>query len=534
MRRIAQLIALAMCAASQQALADAPVNRPSIVRAPGRGPVLIAPPPSTDRSRIERLPSVTGTIQRTSFVEPAQSISPRIDDAVPRQPEEILAKRADAPPNFPIDLPTALRLADANNLIVAFAREQISQALAGLDAASALWLPSVQGGGSYARHEGAIQRIEGTQIITSRAGYNGGLGAGAYGTTTPAVPGLYANFALAEAYFRPLAARRFADSRDRAAAAVTNDMLLQVSLGYFELLRSGEERVIAEAVRADAEKLADLTLAYADTGAGLRADANRARAELAVRINDVPRAVEAQRVASARLAQLLRLDPTVVLEPADPAVAPIEIMPLCGDVKELVVQGLSMRPELAENRELVAEALVRLRREEVAVFVPSVVVGASYMGLGAGINEQLAPFHDRFDFDALAFWQVRNLGFGEAAARRGAQATVRVAQWKQLAMMDQIAREVVEAHVQVQARQVQIATARSGVEAALASQQQNIERIQQAKGLPIEVLQAIQALAQARREYLRTVIDYNTAQFTLYRAVGWPTRMPAGLEVSRQ
>src|SRR5262249_13700672 len=158
----------------------------------------------------------------------------------------------------------------------------------------------------------------GVQILTSRAGYNAGLGAGVYGTTTPAVPGLYVNYALADAWFEPLAARRFADSRYRAAAAVTNDTLLQVSLGYFELLRAGEELGIAASVRPDAGRLAKWTADYAETGGALRADANRAQTELTIRLNDVQRAIESQRVSSARLAQILRLDPTVVLEPADP------------------------------------------------------------------------------------------------------------------------------------------------------------------------------------------------------------------------
>ena len=38
--------------------------------------------------------------------------------------------------------------------------------------------------------------------------------------------------------------------------------------------------------------------------------------------------------------------------------------------------------------------------------------------------------------------------FSEAAARRGAQATVRASQFRQLAMMDQVAREVAEAYSQ--------------------------------------------------------------------------------------
>ncbi len=194
-------------------------------------------------------------------------------------------------------------------------------------------------------------------------------------------------------------------------------------------------------------------------------------------------------------------------------------------MRELVAQGLTQRPELAENQQLVAEAVSQLRREKLATFVPSFLLGASYGGMGAGVTTQMAPFHDRFDFDAVAYWETRNLGYGDAAARRGAAATVRSTRLRHLAMLDQVAREIVEAHAQVQSRKTQMSLASQGVDAALASQTQNLDRIEQAKGLPIEVLQSIQALAQARRDYLRTVIDYDTAQFTLYRAIGWPAKL---------
>ncbi len=504
-----------------------------VVRAESPEPNHFAP--IRDAPRPRRLPPIepaANAVKAVGFVEPARAAAYRVTRAAPVRPEEVPAQNPSEPGGFAIDLPTALRLADASNLQVAVAREQVNQAWARVDAANALWLPTVQTGGSYNRHEAAIQQVDGTQILTSRAGFNAGLGAGVYGTTSPAVPGLYANFALADAIFQPLAARRFAGSRTGAATAVTNDTLLQVTLAYFELLRAGEDVVISQATRADAQQLADVTAAYAETGAGLKSDANRARAELAVRQNDVERSREAQRVASARLAQLLRLDPTVILTPTDPVVAPIEIVSLTAPAKELILQALSLRPELTENRELVAEAVVRLRRERMSVLFPSVVMGASYLGLGSGVREQLAPFHDRMDFDAIAYWQLRNLGFGEAAARRGAQSAVLQTQIRQMAVMDQEARGVVEAHAQVQARKGQMATAKLGIEAALASQQQNLARIEQAKGLPIEVLQSLQALAQARREYLRTVIDYNAAQFTLYRALGWPVKSPRELEAN--
>ncbi len=497
--------------------------------APTPATTAAAPPASDQVTR--RLPPVERPVRSIQFVEPAtRAVAFGREPGAQTEPEEVPAGNADEPPKLPIDLPTALRLADAGNLQVAFAREQVNQALARVDQANALWLPSVRGGVNYNRHEGAIQRVEGAQIINSRGAFYAGLGAGGYGAGSPPIPGLYANFSLADALFQPLAARQFAGSRGQAAMAATNDTLLQVAINYFELLRGVEDIVISQASRNDAQQLVDITRAYAETGQGLPSDANRARAELAIRLIDVQRARESQRVASARLAQLLRLDPLVVLDPADPAVVAIEVV--CPDVplKELIAQGLSQRPELGEYRLLVSEAVIRLRRERVGVLLPSIVMGASYGGMGAGIDEKLAPFHDRLDVDAIAYWEMRNFGFGEAAARRGAQATVRASQFRQLAMMDQVAREVAEAYAQVQSRKNQMAIARFGIEAAMASHRQNLERIDEAKGLPIEVLQSIQSLAQARRECLRTVIDYNAAQFTLYRALGWPVKTPVKIE----
>lgn len=93
--------------------------------------------------------------------------------------------------------------------------------------------------------------------------------------------------------------------------------------------------------------------------------------------------------------------------------------------------------------------------------------------------------------------------------------------------LDRVAREIVESQRQVQARQRQIAMAEEGIAAAQRSYQRNLERIRHGQGLPLEALQAIQALDAARRDYLRAVIDYNAAQFRLQWALGWPVQAPA-------
>jgi len=422
----------------------------------------------------------------------------------------------------PIDLPTALRLADAENLQVAFAREQVRQALARADRARVLWLPSIRGGVGYNGHDGSIQNVAGPQIDTSRGAVYLGMGATAYGNGSPALSGIYANFSLADAIFQPLAAQQLVGARQQAATAAQNDTLLRVALAYFDLLRADQEVIIAGESRDLTKRLADLTADYAKAGEGLQADADRMQAELMVRLNDIERAAEGVTLASARLAQLLRLDPATPLNPVEPAVVPIDMTADNVPLRALIAEGLSQRPELAEGRLLVGEAAARLRREEVAPLVPNVFLGISEGEMSSGQGSSFANLQNRFDLDAIAYWELRNFGFGDRAARNEVRSQMQQAQIRQFDIADQVAREIVEAFAQTQARRKEVETARRGIQPAIDSHRRSLDRIQAAKGLPIEALQSVQALAQARREYLRTVIDYNVAQFSLYRALGSP------------
>ena len=81
-----------------------------------------------------------------------------------------------------------------------------------------------------------------------------------------------------------------------------------------------------------------------------------------------------------------------------------------------------------------------------------------------------------------------------------------------------------ETYAQVISRRGQIEVAQAGISAAKESYRRNIDRTLNAQGLPIESLQALQALDAAQRQYVRSVADYNRAQFSLQRALGWPVQ----------
>jgi outer membrane protein TolC len=429
----------------------------------------------------------------------------------------------DATRQIPIHLSYALQVTAGQNPQVAFAQHRIQQAYAQLEAAEVLWMPSLRAGVNYNKHDGVIQDVGGTMVTNSRSSVYTGLGAQAVGAGSPAVPGVLMSFHVADAVFQPRIAEYTVGARRFASQATMNDQLLETALRYTDLLEAFQILSVTLETLDHADQLVELTRSFADTGQGLQADVDRATTELSVRRVEVSRAGENVRVASVRLAQVLsQQDQSQMLVPQETVLVPIDLVTPDLHVAELVATGLSTRPELAESRQLVGEAVQRLRRECYAPLVPSVLLGMSYGGNGGSPTSDITGFGDRVDFDAAAFWEVRNLGFGERAARNTERSRLEQARWEQVRVMDQIAGEVAEAHARVEARRSQMDLAFAGIEAARNSYRRNTDRIRDGQGLPIESLQAIQALDQANRQYIRAVADYNRAQFELHRALGWP------------
>lgn len=421
-----------------------------------------------------------------------------------------------------IDLTTALLLTSGGNPQVGFAHARIEEAQAQVQKAGVLWLPSIRMGVNYNQHEGNIQDVAGNIINTTRGSFFTGLGANAVGAGSPTIPGLLAQFHLADAVFQPRIAQQTASARTAGAQAATNDALLQSALAYLTLLRSAQELAVAIDIEQKAKELERVTGEFAHTGQGLTSDHDRARTELALRINDVRRAEETVGVSSARLAEQIRWDSSRRLVPLENQLLPIELVQKNERPQDLVAMALTQRPEVSESRHLVCEAVERLQRERYAPLIPSLLLGLSYGGLGGGLGGNLTNFNSRVDADAIAYWEIRQLGLGDQAARREADSRIQQSKFREIALLDRVAREVVEANLQVNSRAQQISTGQVAVQAAEESFSHNWERIQNGQGLPVEVLQSIQALANARREYVRIVFDYNSAQFTLHRSLGWP------------
>ncbi len=411
----------------------------------------------------------------------------------------------------PIDLPTALKLADAQNPQIAVARERIREALARQDRAEVLWLPDLQLGATWLRHDGQIQRATAEVLTISRSSLFVGGG-----------PGL--SLELSEALFAPLAARQLTNARRAGAVGVANELLLNVALAYIDLLQAYALQQIAEEAERNARHMLELTESHERAGKGTAADTARARTEAMVRQRQVVEVRGRIGALAARLAQLLRLPPDVQLRPVEPAIVPVALVPETLPLPELIAHALLNRPELAENRALIEAALVNWRAAKVAPLVPNLQLGYVAGGFGGGRNGFFGNFNGRGDATAAAIWQLENFGLGDLARIRARRSLYNQSVFRQHAVETEVAEQVVRAFRLAYTRAKELEFAQRGVQAARESYHLNEERVRRApeQARPIELLQAIQALARTRQDYLDVVAEYNRAQFRLSTALGTP------------
>ncbi|MDR3632593.1 MAG: TolC family protein [Isosphaeraceae bacterium] len=433
----------------------------------------------------------------------------------------------------PIDLCAALRLAGARDIDIAIARQRIEQALADLARARSLWLPSLFLGPTWYRADGQVQTVTGQVINVNRsslflggtAALPNGFPAPSPGTGYPQLNSLSSVLRISDMIFEPLAARRVVAANRAGLQATTNDALLTVAEAYFDLQMASGQLAIAREAAANADALAQITASYARTGQGLEADHRRALAELNHQRRNIDAASGRLLVASTNLVRLLVLDARLVIAPVEPAETMVRLIPDEVPLDDLVLQAFQGRPELAQYRELVEAAVVRLKQARLRPFIPSVALTYAGGGMGGGQGSFFGNFGARGDVMASLFWELQHLGFADRAVMRRSAADHRVAELELVRVETQVAADVTAAFVTRTTAARQVDQSRETVREAVDSLDLNFVNIRQGAGLPratrpIEVLQPIQALAQARLDYLDSVLAYNRAQFRLKRAIG--------------
>ena len=407
----------------------------------------------------------------------------------------------------PIDLPTALKLAGVQNLDVQIARERLREAEAQRDTAIYNFFPWVTPGVGYRRHDGRIQDVTGNLFDTSKQ------------QLTPGV-NIEARLDLGDAWFKSLAAKQLAKAADHAVAAQQQDSTAAAALGYFDLVKA---RAVGD-VAAEATRVAS---AYADQlqqgvalGLIFKGDALRARGQAERNQLALQQAREQQRVAAARLAQILRLDPAVNLTPADSELLPLTLTATNTALDSLVAKALGTRSELKQGAALANAAAKQHDAVTIGPLIPSLGAQAFGGGLGGGRNNDLDNFGGSTSMALTLGWRFGPGGIFDTARERTADSRLRATALANAKLSDDIIREVVEAHTRVHSLRDQLTTLQRALATAEEAFRLTRERKERGIGVVLENIFAEQELTRARSDFVAAVAEFNKAQYGLRRAVG--------------
>ncbi|MCA9720084.1 MAG: TolC family protein, partial [Myxococcales bacterium] len=430
----------------------------------------------------------------------------------------------DSAPANAIDLETALKLARVSSPRVAAMRAAEDAARADLAAARVAWLPTVRLGASYHFLDGAIQESGGTRLSLQRSAAFVGSGAGAAAAGPTPLPGVSLHVDLASAIFDPLARKQDVRAMEAVTRAAEADVALAVSVAYYELVRQHGRLQIARQATQESATLVSTMESFAQTGEGLQSNASRALVAFRLRQAEEHTAQADLARATARLAVLLHLEQpdAWALRPALDELRPIDVVTSEADVAALVTRANARRSELQAHDAVIAGAEASLRKERLGVLLPTLSGGASGGGFAGNTGANPGGLAGRGEFLFALYWEVENLGAGHVARARRERAQLRRARSEKESVVDTITIQVREAHADLEAARLRIDATHAAVAPAQRAYDLDRQRVFEKHGLPVELLQSLDALVEARTRHLDALVDFNVAQHQLLYALGGP------------
>jgi outer membrane protein TolC len=451
-----------------------------------------------------------------------------------------------------IDLPTAVKVATARNADIQQARQQVDVSRGRLESTVGAAFPALV-------PTALFEHVEGTARNT-----NGSLVGVGFSTFQPSVAVQWV-LNPGRVVYDIVAARKRLLVSERQEEAVTMETLRQTAAQYFDLVLAQTQVQTAHQAVGEAEELLRISQLRRRTGTGLPADELRAQARLAERQHDLALAIKTFYDASVELTVTLRLDSTVTLVPK---VEQFRLMHLVRDdlsIEEMLTVAVANRPDLASVRTLVEAVTADRGSTWWGAFGPQFQVAYQYGGItghannvvqgkgipgnliinpastngsfstnplanglikeaisrgsqrAAGSRDQTYGFSDQQRFNTSAGWRLSVSAFGDLKA---ATATQRQAMIEADRQLDRVRADVVRAAQAGRTYEELIEMSRRQVTSAEEALRLTEANLRAGTMTTLDVLQAEDAVAQARLRYSESVVRHNQAQVNLLAALG--------------
>jgi len=453
---------------------------------------------------------------------------------------------------LPIDLPTVVRVAMAQNTDIMQARLNVIAVEGGYESAVGAAFPAIVPTALFDHVEGSVRATEGNIV---------GVG---FNTFQPAVaiqwvvnPG--------RVIYDIVAAKKRLSAAEHLEQSVTRATLRDASVQFYALA-FGQTRISAanQGVQ-EATELLRVSRLKLNTGTGVQADVLRAEARLAERQQDLVIALKDFYDASVLLAVTLHLDSSVTLVPAVTNLEKTQLVREDLSIDETLGIAVAFRPELEGFRNLIDAAIAEQKKTWWTGFGPTLSLAYQYGGITGhannvvpaeaipgnlivnpasangsfnsnpfanglikegivrgskrldGRDDQTYSFSDQQRATAAASWRLSLSTLGDL---KTAKANERQALLRFERVRDEVRAEAVAATQAARTYDQLIEFARQQVTSAEEALRLSQANHQAGTMTTLDVLQAQDAATQARLRFAEAVVRFNQAQVRLLAALG--------------
>ncbi|MCE3236509.1 MAG: TolC family protein [Vampirovibrio sp.] len=405
---------------------------------------------------------------------------------------------------FPIDLPTVLKLVETQNLLLE--RDRLGSKIQSnlyYRSLSEL-LPDLQGTYNQSRFQGVVQ-VFGSQTVPVYQ--------------TRIVPQLTARWTIypgGQDIFNSLAARQRAIGAKAQVVSTLQDQLTLAANEYYQLLAAGIQVANINLSIQEVQGQVDLNEARVKAGVGTKLDLERARSQLVAREQALIIAENDLAKAQQALLNRLNLDPSVGLVPPKVVAQPRPLVPLSVTTEQLVGRAIQNNPNLKITQSEI-EALKWEGRAVLSRLLPAVTLQTYINGTGPEIDKLGLG---RFGGIALQADLLDNLGTSIPLDYRTKRLQVKQQTVQKLQQVRDIQSEVINAYLDSRASAKSVFAAQEQLAVAQEAYRLAFGRFRAGLGINVDVLDAQTTLRDARTVVVRAILDFNQAQVRLLDALG--------------
>ncbi len=293
------------------------------------------------------------------------------------------------------------------------------------------------------------------------------------------------------------------------------DLVLQVRVGYFSILRAEKFLDVAQQQVKQFEAQLEVTKAFFEVGIVPKNDVLLAEVNLANARQSLVKAANDVATAKASFNILLRREVNTSLEVVD--ILAYKAFPL--SYEQSIEEALRLRPEVKTAQLNIDQAKEGVKIARSGYF-PTINLLGNYnrtsdeLDLSRGVN-----FSDRWTIQALATFTLWN--WGNTAFKVGEnKVKVTQAQDSKNQLIDSITLEVKQDHLNMLVAEKNLSVAEKAIEQAEENLRMNEERYKYQVATQTDVVNAVTLLAQARVNYYGALSDFNIAKAQLERGMG--------------